>query len=563
MTTTFERRQQILKLLQEQSSAKVSELAELLEVSEATIRKDLTALDESQKLTRVRGGAALPEVSHTQNPVLAARAKVNAIAKQHIARCAATMVEDGDSILLDASTSVLHMVPFLQEHRNLTIFTNGIEIGCILARNPANTVILIGGMIRPQGTSVEGYFGEEILKELRIKTAFVSCTGFMTETGLTELDIQEIPLKRHMINCANQVVALIDSTKFGQTALTAFATVDQISRIVTDSDIDPAYIEELRHAQINVTICGETTTSSITPLDIAQTHHKVGFANLSENVPFAIDVQQSVERAAKEAGNIDLIVANNQLDGQIALHVADRLIARGVDIVIEYQIDERMGGLIMNRFQQANIPVIAVDIPMVGATFFGVDNYCVGQTAGEALGEWINKHWQGNIDRLIVLEEPRAGALPATRIQGQLQGLQSIIGEIEAEKIIVLDSESTSEKSEMQMTNTLRACPHIHKIAVIPFNSDATLGALAAAHKTNRKNDVVLVGQGGDRRLRQKIRETDSRLIGSTAFRHESYGQQLIEIALKILRGVAVPPATYTEHIFLTRENVDRYYPDD
>ncbi|MFC1976608.1 DeoR/GlpR family DNA-binding transcription regulator, partial [Chloroflexota bacterium] len=152
MTTTFERRQQILKLLQKQSSAKVSELAELLRVSEATIRKDLTALDEAQQLTRVRGGAALSDVNQTYNPVLTAKAKVNAIAKQHIARWAATMVEDGDSILLDASTSVLHMAPFLQERRNLTIFTNGIELGRILAQNPANTVILIGGIIRSQGT---------------------------------------------------------------------------------------------------------------------------------------------------------------------------------------------------------------------------------------------------------------------------------------------------------------------------------------------------------------------------------------------------------------------------
>jgi ribose transport system substrate-binding protein len=563
MTTTFERRQQIVELLQKQSSAKVSDLAKFLQVSEATIRKDLTALDRAQQLTRVRGGAAVVESNHTYNPILAARARVNTTAKQRIARWAADMVEDGDSILLDASTTVLHMAPFLQEHRHLTIFTNGIEIGRILAQNPANTTILIGGVIRPQGTSVAGYFGEDILKDLHIKTAFVSCTGFSIEAGLTEIDIQEVPLKRQMINCAKQVVALIDASKFGQTGLTSFATVEQLSRIVTDSNIDPQYIEQLRRAKINVTICGETTASSITPFDTAQRHYKIGFANLSEDVPFAIDVRHGLERAAKETGHIDLIVANNQLDGEVALHVADRLIARQADLVIEYQIDEKMGGLIMNKFQQANIPVIAVDIPMVGATFFGVDNYRVGQTAGEALGEWIKKHWQGDIDRLIVLEEPRAGALPAARIHGQLDGLQSVIGVIAPEKVIILDSENTTEKSEKQMAKTLERWPDEHKIAVIPFNSNAALGALAAARKANRETDIVVVGQGGDRRLRQEIRKPGSRLIGSTAFRHENYGPQLIEIALKILRGDAVPPATYTEHIFMTRDNVDAYYPDE
>jgi ribose transport system substrate-binding protein len=255
-------------------------------------------------------------------------------------------------------------------------------------------------------------------------------------------------------------------------------------------------------------------------------------------------------------------VANNQLDGKTALHVADRLIARHADLVIEYQIDETIGGLLMNKFQQANIPVIAVDIPMVGATFFGVDNYRVGQTAGRALGEWIKKHWQSKIDRLIVLEEPRAGPFPAARIQGQLDGLQAVIGEVEPEKIIVLDSENTTEKSERQMTKTLERWPNECKIAVVPFNSNAALGALRAARKANRENDVVIVGQGGDRRLRQEIRQPNSRLIGSTAFMHEKYGQKLINIALKILRGEAVPPATYTDHIFITCENVDQHYPD-
>jgi len=98
--------------------------------------------------------------------------------------------------------------------------------------------------------------------------------------------------------------------------------------------------------------------------------------------------------------------------------------------VIEYQIDEKAGNRIMDRFRQAGIPVIAVDIPMNGATFFGVDNYRAGHLAGVAQGEWIAAHWHGQVDRVIALVEPRAGTLPAARIQGQLDGLQSVVGEV-------------------------------------------------------------------------------------------------------------------------------------
>ena len=169
---------------------------------------------------------------------------------------------------------------------------------------------------------------------------------------------------------------------------------------------------------------------------------KIGFANLGDSMPFAMDVRRGLEQAAQEASNVDLIVADNQLDGRVACQVADRLIAKGVDLAIEYQIDEKVGSLIIDKFKRAGIPVIAVDIPMVGATYFGVDHYRAGHMAGVALGNWIAEHWNNSWERLIVLEEQRPGALVAARIQGQLDGLQQIVGNIPSAKIVYLDSGS-------------------------------------------------------------------------------------------------------------------------
>ena len=132
---TFERRQRILNLLREQPGTKVKELAELLAVSESTIRNDLNALAEEGYLTRVRGGAVLHEDRPTRSSAFVARTQVNAAAKYQITRWAADMVQDGDSILLDASTSVFHMVPFLRNHRALTIVTNGVEAALSLDKH--------------------------------------------------------------------------------------------------------------------------------------------------------------------------------------------------------------------------------------------------------------------------------------------------------------------------------------------------------------------------------------------------------------------------------------------
>jgi ribose transport system substrate-binding protein len=559
--TAFERRQRIRDLLRDQPGIKVTDLAQRLSVSEGTIRNDLSALEREGVLRRVRGGAVLRQRHRFVSPSFAARVQVNAGAKEWIARRAADMVKDGDSILMDASTTVFAMVPHLEDLRDLTVVTNGIEIALALARY-GHSVILVGGMVHADGASVIGHLGEKILRDLHIKTAFASCSGFSVDVGLTEIDIQEEQVKRQMIQSAEQVVALIDSSKFGKVDLTSFASLDQITHILTDSRLDPQFIDQLRQTHVVLTICGEQTASRFTPWREENNHFKIGFANLGESMPFAVDVRRGLEQAAQEASNVDLIVADNQLDGSVALQVADRLIAKGVDLAIEYQIDEKAGSLLIDRFNRAGIPVIAVDIPMVGATYFGVDHYRAGHMAGVALGEWIADHWNGDLEQLIVLEEQRPGALVAARIQGQLDGLQEAVGSVPADRILYLDSGNTTEISQANMLQALQALPDARRLAVISFNDDAAFGALCAARELGREDDVVIVGQGADRIVREEIRHPDSRLVGSTAYWPEQYGTKLIDVALKILSGDAVPPAVYSKHIFISQDNIDEHYPE-
>lgn len=560
--TAFERRQRILGLLRERPGIRVPELARLLEVSQGTIRNDLRALEKAGELTRVRGGAVVRDSRDFISPAFGARAEVSATAKKRIARWAADMVEDGDSVLLDSSSTVFHIAPFLLDRSNLTIITNGIEVAYALAENPTHTIILIGGVLRPDRALTVGYLGEKILENLHIKTALVSCSGFSVETGLTQVDIQEAQLKSRMIESAERVVALIDSTKFGKVDLTPFASVEQVSHILTDSDLAPLYIDDIRQTCANLTVCGENTTSTYTPCSQEVPHYKIGFANLGEDMSFPVDVRRGLEQAAQNVSNIDLILADNQLSGKVALRVADRLIAEGVDLVIEYQIDERVGGLLMDKFNQANIPVIAVDIPLVGATYFGVDHYRAGHMAGVALGRWLIEHWDGAFDHLIILEERRTGAVPATRIQGQLDGLQELMGNVPASQILYLDSGNTAEISQANMLQALRELPSTRRLAVISFNDDAAFGAICAARELGREDDVVIVGQGADRIVRKEIRHPESRLVGSTAYWPEQYGEKLIDVALKILNGAAVPPAVYNEHTFVTQNNIDEHYPE-
>jgi ribose transport system substrate-binding protein len=220
--------------------------------------------------------------------------------------------------------------------------------------------------------------------------------------------------------------------------------------------------------------------------------------------------------------------------------------------VIEYQIDEQTGNRIITMFQDAKIPVIAVDIPMVGATYFGVDNYRAGHMAGVAMGQWLREHWGGQYDQLVILDEPRAGDLPATRIQGQLDGLVSILGLVPPGKQVVRHSGNTRETSLLVMKAVLADLPKTSRIAVLSFNDDAAIGALEAARQQGLEDQIVIVGQGADRRVREELSRPGSRIIGSTTYSPEKYGERLVPLALRILRGESVPPAVYVEHTFVS-----------
>ena len=246
-------------ILREQPGIRVPEVAELLGVSEGTIRNDLNSLAGSGQVTRVRGGGVLMDEWQSRNPFFSTRLMTHRCAKQAMAREAASLVQDNDSMLLDSSTSSYYLAACLKDRRDLTVITNGIESARELAKNPSNTVILLGGVLRTDGTAINVPLAEQILTEYHLKTAFLSCSGFTLEGGPTEVDIYEAQMKRKFIASSGSLVALIDSSKFGRADLTSFASLNQITHLFTDTGLAPAWVKKLKQSGVAFSLCGENT----------------------------------------------------------------------------------------------------------------------------------------------------------------------------------------------------------------------------------------------------------------------------------------------------------------
>jgi DeoR family fructose operon transcriptional repressor len=256
---TFERRQRLMTILREQPGIRVPEVAELLEVSEGTIRNDLNSLAGSGQVTRVRGGGVLLDEQPNRSTIFFTRLMTHRDAKQAIAQKATALVQDNDSILLDSSTTSYYLAGCLKARRDLTVITNGIESARELAKNSSNIVILLGGVLRVDGTAINVPLAEQILTEYHLKTAFLSCSGFTLEGGPTEVDIYEAQMKRKFIASSGSLVALIDSSKFGRADLTSFASLNQITHLFTDNGLAHAWVKKLEQAGVPFTLCNEKT----------------------------------------------------------------------------------------------------------------------------------------------------------------------------------------------------------------------------------------------------------------------------------------------------------------
>lgn len=326
----------------------------------------------------------------------------------------------------------------------------------------------------------------------------------------------------------------------------------EVTRVVTEREVETQEVEVTR------------VVADIEDCPTAKDQYTIGFANLTEDIVFTQLVREGIERAAEEQGNIELVFADNRLDGATALANAENFITQGVDGVIEFQTDEAFGNVIMNRFRQENIPVIAIDIPMPGATFFGADNYRAGRLAGEAAAQYANDNWDGDVDAILVLELPQSGPIPAARMQGMLDAVQENIPEpVPDDMVFRLDSQNTQEEAFNVTSDTLPAIPDADHIIAVTINDGTALGVIAAAEGAGRADDIIVVGQGADPSGQEEMLKEDSRYLGATAYFPENYGDKIIPAMVDLLECRPVEPAIYVDHVFINADNLCEYYAED
>lgn len=246
-----ERLKMINQYIKTQSRASVSELCNILNVSESTVRRDLKELEHRGTLKRTHGGAVFLGLVSLE-PTFTEKEDKYRREKELIAKKASEMIEEGDSLIIDSGTTTMLLSGHLMKFRNLTVVTNSILFAQLLSANNGIQIILTGGILRQNTMSLVGPIAEESLEKIRVDKAFIATNGIDSKFNLTTPNIVEASIKKKMISCANEVIILADNSKIGYVSFAKFANISDIDSCITGAMLSKDKQRELESKGLKI-----------------------------------------------------------------------------------------------------------------------------------------------------------------------------------------------------------------------------------------------------------------------------------------------------------------------
>jgi DeoR/GlpR family transcriptional regulator of sugar metabolism len=226
-----ERQKIILHILHRDGIVKINELSAKFNVSEETIRRDLNKLEKNGGFLRTYGGAY---ITKNVNPDIdiSIRESFYLEGKDEIGMLAADLIEDGDTVILDSSTTALHVAEKIRSRENTTVVTNAVKVVTTLSEVTGIKIVSTGGTVRPRSLSFIGPEAESTLSRYFADKAFVSCTGAEMERGITDTNEQDASMRRLMLMQAAKRILIADTTKFGKTAFSFISSFMSLTRLL-------------------------------------------------------------------------------------------------------------------------------------------------------------------------------------------------------------------------------------------------------------------------------------------------------------------------------------------
>lgn len=547
--TKQQRRQQILQLLSQQKEFRLSSLASRLRVSTLTIRNDLKELELEGNVLRKHGSVTLFEhtlseiTSSTQIDVPSKIKMLGTHAMVHIAL--------GDSIFLGHGSISEYIASSVPPFSQISMVTNSLAILEILKnRSYGYPVTTTNTKLSIANQRFFMHQSEEFPDGLQIDKAFIVCSSYHNQ--IYYLDSQEDSFTIEAVcRRASKIYVILDSKYLGIQGTCVFdhqKFLPKIQGILIDDGINHFRASTLFPKQDPIVICGQDSTYRI----VYKQQHRIGFLVNKDRNSFIQAVHNSILEATAACDSISLVIRECEREYPSVVENLNKLIDEKVDLIIDYSLCLESLLYVGERCLSKGIKLISVDYLAPGAVYFGADNAMAGRIAGQKAASYIKDYWKRPLNHMVILGKYGYEPITRMRISSALEEMDAVLP-MESVHTHLIEWGKPDIQPIQELVKLLKAIPQQENMLIMVFNLRHLLAAYEYILQYRSADTTIIVGQNHTKQIEEFMKSGSSPIIGCVHYNPETYGEAIIDIALKIFSQHDVPPRTYTKLNWIER----------
>ena len=549
-----QRQNRILQILSQDKEVRISTLANKLKVSVLTIRNDLSVLELTGKVLRKHGSAILFEpsispVSPEGFEEFSSRASI--LAKHSIMH-----IKPEESVFLDGGEVSRCVASSLLPFTNLSIWTNSLQILDVLRKNKyAYPVQITGSALSIEKQRFSLSATQRLPGALVIDKAFICCSSYAGNTFFLTED-EDASAIEALCEHAEKLYLILDSQFLDIQCKRIFPYkryLAKIQEVLIDDGIGSFRANVLFSRQDPLIICGPDYTYR----NVRKHQHRIGFLVNKDRNYFVQAVHNSLLEATSACKSVSLVIRECDGDYSSAVQSLNLLLQENVDLVIDYSLCMESLMYIGEKCLSRNIRLISVDYMAPGSIYFGADNASAGRIAGEQASLYINKYWSSSVDHLLVLGKYGYEPITKLRISSALEHLQKNVTRL-PDTIHTIEWGHPEINPTQELVKLLKQTPKEEPMLILAFNLRHLLASYDLIMQYRGSENTIIVGHNYTKQIEELMKIGNSPILGCVHYNPEAYGQNIMDLALRLLEGGVVQPRNYTNLTWIERKSVTR-----
>lgn len=549
-----QRREQILELVKGHKNVRISALAARLKVSSITVRSDLEHMEKAGLVVRKHGSVS---------PLVCAMDSFDTVESgnlppkvQILGEHALLRISPGDTIYLGGGDIARYIASSLPLNANISVVSDNLEIlALLLRRQYVSPVHVLPGKLQGGPATIVVEHAQSVFSELRIDKAFLMISSYADGTYYMESQ-EAVANAIEVSKNAKMLYFVLESVMLDKRGTNPFPYRDfreKVQEILIDDSVDQSVVNYLFPRRDPVVIQGADFSFKRG----RRQQFRIGFLVDKDRGYFIQEVYNSILDSVAEHNNLSLEIRETERGFYSTVRNADVLLSEKPDLVINFSLCAESLSYIGNKCRTRGIKLMTIDLQDRESVYFGADNALAGALAANHTIQYIQQHWQGRLDHIVVFA--RHGIDPITNLR-----VMSVVERIQEEiccsspgpEIIEWDTPNETPKEEL--LKFLLGIPKSNKVLFITFNLPHILRSYELITEHHDVRNTLIVGQNFNEQVQELMRRPDSPILGCVHYSPEKYGARVLDIALRMLNDEQVDAVNYTTHTWISKESVLR-----